>query len=460
MGNFKVGIFGMVTPETHLISQPDPARIESNIVGIAQAMVDTLKGKGCDVILLVSHLGVNDDRRVADSVSGIHAIIGGHDHIPLFDALSITNASGWTTQITQADAHYRYLGKLQLEVDGGSVTMLKNELMPLDTSIPEEPNVKAVVDQLIEGIEAIYGPVYSQAVASVAEELPEVARNLTADGNHDTPVGNLVADALRATTGTEVAIQAGGSIAMRLYPGPTLPADLFRVVGYGFNTDNGLGFRVASLKMPGAGLVAGLEFGLSTIELHDEYLIQVSGMSYTYDPTLPIGSRVTGVMVNGQPLDPERIYSVGLNEFAIAFINLLGIPHSDVRIYDSLSEFQALTAYVTGRQPIRSPVEGRIRAARGSSGVSMSGDNGTLVVTCHPNPSADGTTITIALASPVHTRVEIFDLLGRSLAVPQDGILPSGTHALPLDTDALPEGAYLCRITAGDHVRSIRLVSR
>jgi 2',3'-cyclic-nucleotide 2'-phosphodiesterase (5'-nucleotidase family) len=152
-----------------------------------------------------------------------------------------------------------------------------------------------------------------------------VADSLTFPGWKDTPVGNLVTDAFRSAAGTDVAIQAGGSTAQPLYPGPLVPADLFRVVGYGFNTDNGLGYRFATFDIAGAALAAGLEIGVSDLSA-DEFLIQVSGMRYSYDPALPTPGRITGVLVNGVPLDPGRVYSVAANEFVPMFLEPSGFP--------------------------------------------------------------------------------------------------------------------------------------
>ncbi|MCK7528691.1 MAG: 5'-nucleotidase C-terminal domain-containing protein [Ignavibacteriales bacterium] len=77
--------------------------------------------------------------------------------------------------------------------------------------------------------------IYSQQCGFAARFFEEEGLNLTKQGVHDTPIGNLVTDAFKWKTGTQIAIEAGGSTAMALYQGPIVPADLFRVTGYGFN---------------------------------------------------------------------------------------------------------------------------------------------------------------------------------------------------------------------------------
>lgn len=208
----------------------------------------------------------------------------------------------------------------------------------------------------------MFGPVYSQKLTYALNDFDEVAENLTSQGNHDTPVGNLVTDAFRSLTGADVAIEVGGSTADKLYKGPIVGADIFRMIGYGYNTDNGLGYRLATFKMSGASLAQGLEFGLSGIEQNDEFLVQTSGMKYNYDPTAPVYSRLRSVMINNGALDTGKIYTVAANEFAVLFLSTIGIAISDVKIYSDTSEFQVVSEYVSKRDTIKPLVEGKVEA--------------------------------------------------------------------------------------------------
>ena len=120
----------------------------------------------------------------------------------------------------------------------------------------------------------------------------EVADSLMQLGFHDTPIGNLVTDAYLSVGQTDIAITVGGSTAQPLYAGHLVPADAFRVVGYGFNQVNGLGFRLETFDILGIDLWTALEKSLAYIEYNDEFFVQVSGMSYIYDPTKDIGERL------------------------------------------------------------------------------------------------------------------------------------------------------------------------
>lgn len=348
-GTVKVGILGLTTPETNVISQPAPAIISEDIMTIAGTVVATLQAQGCQVIILLSHLGYGLDQLVAANIPGINVIVGGHDHY-LFDEPQVIPNAGGSTLIVQAKSNYLYAGKMHLNLDPlGVVSLVDYQIVPLDQSIPEEPTVLGIVNGLITQIEATYGPVYSQQCGYAARFFEEEGLELMKQGVHDTPVGNLVADAFRWKTGTQIAIEAGGSTAMALYQGPIVPADLFRVTGYGFNTINGLGFQLVTFNISGAGLLAGLAFGVSNIEATDEYVINVSGMEYIYDSNLPPEERLIFAKVGNNVIDPAATYSVTANEFVPLFLNMLGIPFTNLQVIAGQTEFQTLVEYVVAQ---------------------------------------------------------------------------------------------------------------
>ena len=464
-GSAKVGIFGMTTPATNVVSQPSPAFFDTNIVEIASAMVDTLKAHGCTMIVCLSHLGVGLDKIVAEYVPGINVIVGGHDHYLFEKPLVQINVVGDTTYIVQAGAFYLHMGKLQFVIKGSSVKLLSYAMIPLDASIPEEPSIAATVTELIAGIEAKYGPVYSHKIGYVTDLFGEEADSLMFNGPKDTPIGNLVTDAFRAATGTQIAIEAGGSTAQPFYKGPITGADAFRVVGYGFNTDNGLGYRVATFKMTGASIVVGLEFGLSSIEENDEYLLQASGLSYSYNPHHEVFSRLSSVTIGGERLDPLATYTVSSNEFTLKFLDYLkdglGLPisFSDPHVCQDTSEFQVLSAYISMSDTIRpiyrksilSPVklEGK-NNGRTPSSFSLSQN--------YPNPFNPTTTIAFSVPQAEHITIVIYDLLGREVATLVNEAMNPGSYTIQWNASKIPSGVYLYRLEAGTSTETKKLM--
>ncbi len=361
LGNIKVGIFGLTTPEANVLSQPAPVFVDTNLIPITLNMVSTLKAQHCNVIILLSHLGYSLDQLIASNIPGIDVIVGGHDHYLFQQPVAVSNPLGGKTYIVQAGAFYSYMGKMKMTVSSAGVNLLNYKAIHLDNTIPLEPTVNEVVNGLISEIEKTYGPVYTQQVGYATNTLNEVAEGLLTSGVHDTPIGDLVTNAFKWKTGADIAMQPGGFTAQPLYKGPIVAADLFRVNGYGFNTDNGLGFRIVTFSVKGSDLLYALGYTLSTIDLNDEFLIQTAGLDYTYDASLSPEARLTGAMVNGAPIKSNKIYKVASNEAVLPVLDMLGIPYSDIYLYQGLSEFEVLTEYVTTKLQIIHPdVFGRI----------------------------------------------------------------------------------------------------
>jgi 5'-nucleotidase/UDP-sugar diphosphatase len=448
LGHTKIGIFGLTTPSTNLYSQPSPAFLDTNLVPIASAMVETLKAQGCQVILLLSHLGYQDDSAVATHVPGITMIIGGHDHYVFQTPRMVVNVAGDTVPIVQVGAHYDYIGKIHLAVSGKKVTLLDYTAIPLDQTIREEPSIKAIVDTLVKGVEVMFGPMYSQKLGFADDDLTELAENLTTNGHHDTPVGNLVTDAFRDRTGTDLAIEVGGSTADELYKGPIVGADIFRMIGYGYNTDNGLGYRLATFTMSGSAIVQGLEFGLSDIEHNDELLVQASGMKYTYDPKAPVYSRLTSVLIGNAPLDTGRTYTVSANEFAAMFLGAIGIPINNVHIFSDTTESQVVSAYVSKRDTITPILEGRVSSIPLAVHQVGALQPQHSAIRIFPNPATDHAAISFDIAQPSPVRITVYSSGGVEVAH-FDRALANGSFVSTIPTNQLNTGKYYCVIRTG-----------
>ena len=360
IGSSKVGIFGLTTPETNVFSMPAPVVVDTNFIPIAGQMVETLRSAGCNVVICLSHLGMYYDQLVATYVPGINIIVGGHDHLQTPQPVEIINPSNTKTYIVQTDGYYKHVGHMEIKVDGNDVSLLSYESIEVNNTVKENEMIAGIVDNLTKDIESVYGPVYSQVAGYAGNTFREVADSLTTYGIKDTPIGNLVTDAFRSHTKTDIAIEVGGSTSQPVNEGPLVAADYFRVFGYGFNTNDGLGYQLVTFKMYGAALLAGLEFGVSQVELNDELLMQVSGMNYVYDAAKPVGSRIIAANINGIPVNPEAIYTITGNEQVPAFLSFLQIPYQDLLVMTGYTEFQALLNYATNLQSFHPYIQGRV----------------------------------------------------------------------------------------------------
>lgn len=452
-GSTKVGFLALTTPETNLLSRPGPAVLDTNVAIIAATKAAELRESGAQVVILLSHLGFANDRQLATNIPGIDVIISAHSHEAI-PATPVVNPTGDTTWIEQAGSFYSHVGMLQIIVENGKARMLHAGLIPLDASIPEEPQMKAIVDGLIADIENVYGPVYTDQIAEASADLDEAPTSLMTNGPHDTPVGNLVADAERAAFRTDIAIVPGGSTAQPLWHGPLVADDIYKSISYGFNTDNGLDYHLATFEVTGEALAMGLEFGLAAIELDDEFLSQVSGMAYTYDPTKPSYERLTGVTIAGAALDPARSYTVTANEFVVAVMGALSIPIANVHVYgQDTTEFQTVTAYVGSWGTISPRIEGRVKAEPRLSVKPSAPSMGLLL---SPNPANAAVTLTYDLPIAERASAHIFDLKGTEVATRR--FVSTGRGTATLNIADLPAGRYILRLDCAERSQATVLL--
>jgi len=359
VGGSRIGLFGMTSPTANLYSSPAPVFVDTNLVQIAAAAVDSLRARNTDLIIMLSHLGVSLERLIASSIPGIDIVISGHDHVAFEEPVAIQNPAGTTWHVAAGD-FYRYLGELTVEIGTDGLSIIDYQLIPIDSSVPEEPMTAAFIDSLVAGIEARFGPFYSEPIAYAEMDIGEIPNPV--EENKDTPLGNLITDAYRRVTNTQIALTVGGFISEKVYQGPVTQADIFRSVSYGYDPETTLGSKLVTFELTGLDLTKGLEFGVSSIEEDDELLVQASGMSYAYDRTKPsFGGRIDprSILIGGQPVDPAVTYTVTSTDEIAGLLDLVGVTRMNLRILE-MHEFTAVKNYVVQLDTVRYVSEGRI----------------------------------------------------------------------------------------------------
>jgi len=460
----KIGVFGLTTPETNMLSNAYPHVVfaDDSIPSLAAAAVASLRSQGCEAVILLSHLGIGGDQLIAGLVPGIDLIIGGHDHIAMDAPAYFDNPLGGQTPVVQAGAFYHDVGVARLLIDNTGASLLDWERAPLDETVIEDPATAGFLDFMAMMIEDAFSiPLFSASVATISATLDEQAGALLAGGPHDTPVGNLVTDAFRAYTGTEVAVTAGGSTAQPLYMGPVTTNDIFRMIGYGMNMDNMLGFKLATFDVSGAGLLSGLEFGLSQIELNDEFLMQSSGLEYVYDPAADVFQRLLydQVTIGGQPVDPMRRYTVTCNEFVAMIFDMIlassGLDTLGNFTLLDVTELEAVSDYLHSagtyspvrRNSVVAPVE---RVASRPETAAVLGH--------HPNPVRSRTSRIFDLRAGGPVEMTLYGMDGRRISTFVNENLAPGRHTRSLDVSGLPPGVYTYSMRSGDGIRTRKLV--
>jgi 5'-nucleotidase/UDP-sugar diphosphatase len=336
-GGLKVGIVGVVTTDPYNYSDEVNAVLTDPYQAAGEAAHKLKNGEGVDVVIALSHLGKTADIMGLARVQGIDIIVGGHSHDALFEPVVVNGKI-----IVQAGEFGKYLGELKVEVKEGKVDLVDYTLHPITRRTKIDFSLVPELFKTKLGIfkDPRFGPVYTKPVARARWNLEEKWEE--ENPYRDTPLGNLVADAIKAGVRengypADIAFEANGFIAHRIYKGKVVGNDVLRSVPYGYDAESGLGFKIKSVKLAGAEILAGLEYTVSLVEYTDELAMQVSGLTFEYDSTkdpIPIEDLKEGklsrldpysVKVDGVPLDPYGVYWVAMNEQLVSLLGSVGL---------------------------------------------------------------------------------------------------------------------------------------
>lgn len=167
VGPVKVAFLGLCFIRTQLPScwgydLKDP-------IETARALVPELR-KQADVVVAVTHIGIDEDRKLAAVVEGIDVILGAHSHSTLKELVMVRSPDGRKTAIAQAGDHLRYLGQVAVTVRRDSqgrwqVVSTAGKLLPLDETVPQDACVKALIARLVGAARPATKPASMPAIA-------------------------------------------------------------------------------------------------------------------------------------------------------------------------------------------------------------------------------------------------------------------------------------------------------
>jgi 5'-nucleotidase len=347
-----VGFVGCVAEDLHQISSPGGTVAMKPLVASVQAEIDRLEADGANKIVLVSHIGFQEDLALAPRLRGVDVIVGGHSHTLLGSPdlpvpapsrgtyPTVTkDRTGGTVLVVQAWEWGKVLGRLQVTFDGqGRVTGWEGGPVPVDESVAEDPEAAALVAAFKKPIEALMDQ-------RVGETMVEVPRSAQGQG----AMADLITDAMLEATrqnGSVVALMNAGGVRAGLEAGPLTYGQLVSVQPFS-NT-----LVVADLT--GAEIVAALESGKLYVS---------AGSSFTIDYSKPEGSRVRDVVIAGRPLDLDAVYRTTWNSFVAAGGDgIVQVRDSTRYKHDTgIVDVDALVRLVQSRSPLSPRAEGRVR---------------------------------------------------------------------------------------------------
>ncbi len=300
VGGVRIGLAGATYDDSARVSDPGDLKFLASVATLNE-QAEALRREGADFVVAVAHVTREQGYEIFRG-RAMDLILTGHTHDLFIDF------DGRTAMVESSyDAHYVTAIDVAIgvsEENGQRRTAWWAQFRVIDTAtVTPDAEVAAVVakfeDELSKQLDTPIG--------TTAVELD--SRSATVRTG-EAAIGDLVADAMRWSAQTDVAVTNGGSIrGGRIYPpGATLTRrDVLAELPFGN--------RLLTIDIPGRALTAAIENGLSQLPNPNGRFPQVSGLNIEADASRPAGHRVISIKVGDAPLDAGKTYSVATNDF-------------------------------------------------------------------------------------------------------------------------------------------------
>jgi len=347
----KAGIIGLAPDdlfELIVVANAEGLRM-LNTDSVIIAGIAYLKQEKCNLIVLLSHQGVDNDVKLAEKFYGdVDVIVGGHSHTPLHKPKIVNGVL-----IVQAGSAGRYLGKLDLKIDVQKDTVISYTDELIETV--EDPGInneyaKQVVDSM---------------TASIEEEMSRVIGVLEVDWvrgrTSESNIGQWIADATRAKLKTDITVLNSGGIRKDLPKGNIMVRDIWEICPFG-NTINVCSVTGKTLKQM---IRNNIKTRIVENPQETPDFLVMSGMIIYVDFAKAREGKedfLVDVKVGGQEVSDEKTYIISTTNYVAGqFKKFFGEVDMPVKFYDSnFIDRDVLLEQVENAKVINNVVEARI----------------------------------------------------------------------------------------------------
>ena len=325
----RIAFIGVTTPETLTSSTPAYFQDVSGkfIYGFAESTngqklyrqvqknIDLVRSKGAEYVFLIAHLGLNGTAKRYSSAEvirhthGLNGVLDGHSHEQIGGVL-LEDSQGSPVLLGQTGTKMQKIGRLEIKTDGSINYQLISDIGAKDLS----------VQKLIDKEQAAYDKLLQQSVGETEKAIcaSDPVSGIRLVRSRECSLGDFVADAYRNVLDSDAAVVNGGSLRKNLPQGVLTYNDILQSLPFGN--------ECAVIKVTGQQLLDALEMGAAKLPQESGGFLQVSGISYIVDSTLPStvvkdmkgnflrvagAYRVQNVKINGKPLDLSKTYTLG-----------------------------------------------------------------------------------------------------------------------------------------------------
>ncbi|WOF16764.1 bifunctional metallophosphatase/5'-nucleotidase [Methanoplanus sp. FWC-SCC4] len=377
-GGAKVGVFGIITPQLgKIVTIPEDMIFYKNTTDIGNSAVKSLKNEGADIIIALTHESREEDLKLAESVSGIDLIIGGHDHLVWNE--TITGGDGGETLIVHAGKYGEEMDCVDITFEDGILSDASVVRYTITEDMPDDEEITSFVMPYYNNYsDSLSNPIgYSQ----VALDVPYLEIR-----SKETNAGDLITDTIKDNVpGVDIALINSGSIR----GDAVIPAGEISYLT--LNTILPFENMIVTIRMTGQEIRDTLERSASAIVVSGDEcpgeervgsggFLQVSGVrfeintkgdvfccDYDNDRVKCTGNRILNLSVvtdsGNEPIVPDKTYTVAVNNYMAGggdgYTNLLEIA-DDKKYNTEINLIGLLAAAIERDSPISPETDGRI----------------------------------------------------------------------------------------------------
>lgn len=289
----RVAIFGLTTVDAPVTTHPRNVKklVFEDPVATAKDLVNGLNKN--DLKIALTHIGVEEDKRLAEKCPEIALIIGGHSHTALFKPLTVGK-----TIICQAGAYAKYVGKLDADVVDGNIVKYQGELIPLTAQVKEDPEASELIGQYKAKLDASLNTVIGKT-----EVYLEGSRSAVRS-DRETNLSRMITYNMAVNAGADAALINGGSIRSSIKPGDITLNDVYTVLPFPST--------VVKMNLRGDELAAVLERS-ARLEQGSGGKLQTFDIAYKIDQ-----GRAKIEKIGSSDFEPTKNYCVAINDFLAA----------------------------------------------------------------------------------------------------------------------------------------------
>lgn len=342
MNNIKVGFLGTTDGMDTTIQTTEI--YQENIFKSIERNLRKIKKENPNFIVLLTQSEPNLNMEILEKFPEINAILGEeksekYNIVTYLGEKPIISPQGNMGSIIKLDIIKNKEGKIKQTL----------EILPVNSLIKPDKNMLKLEEFYKNKLETDLGEVIAKSKIKLDSGFGENHHARYEESN----IGNLIADSYRNYFNTDIAFMNGGGIRANIPKGDFKLKDGISLLPFSN--------KIGSFKYTGAIILQALEHGVSSIDTKAGRFLQVSGITYTYNPNKNIGSRVSNVKINNKPINLDKIYSVALPLYikngGDGFIML---KNNQVSIKDKNIDSQIFIEYIKSIKILNPKLENRI----------------------------------------------------------------------------------------------------